>query len=151
MNDLEKRTVTLKRTFDAPINLVWEAWTRPEHIAQWWSPKGMPTKVIEHEFKVGGKWKYSMPMPNGQKFIAEGVYLEIIELEKIISNASFKPMTEGVEIQSLFEAKGEKTAFTFNVVHKTIEYRIQQEKMGIMNGWGSVFTRLEEFLKNLDN
>jgi len=147
MSDAANRTVSLKRTFDAPIELVWEAWTQAEHIAQWWSPKGMKTKVIEHDFKVGGKWKYAMPMPNGQEFIAEGVYLEIVEFKKIISEASFKPMTEDVEIQSLFEEVGDKTNFTFNVVHKTEAYRIQQEKMGIMNGWGSVFTRLEEFLK----
>lgn len=147
MSDASNRTVSLKRTFDAPIALVWEAWTQAEHIAQWWSPKGMETKVVEHDFKVGGKWKYSMPMPNGQEFTAEGVYLEIVALKKIVSQASFKPMTEDVEIQSLFEEDGDKTNFTFNVVHKTEEYRIQQEKMGIMNGWGSVFTRLEEFLE----
>ena len=87
-----------------------------------------------------------MPMPDGNEFVAEGEYTEIIELEKIISTANFKPMTEGVEIQALFEADGEQTNFTFNVVHPTEEYKIQQEKMGIMNGWGSVFSRLEELL-----
>ena len=151
MSDAANRTVTLKRIFDAPIELVWKAWTQPGHIAEWWSPKGTKTKILEHEFKVGGKWKYSMPMPNGQEFIAEGVYLEIVEFEKISSMASFIPMTEDVEIQALFEADGERTNFTFSVVHQTEEYRIQQEKMGILNGWGSVFTRLEEFLKNLND
>ncbi|MGI9553113.1 MAG: SRPBCC domain-containing protein [Aurantibacter sp.] len=146
MSNATNRTVTLKRTFDSPIELVWEAWTDPGHIAQWWSPKGTETKVIKHDFKVGGQWKYIMPMPNGQEFIAEGMYLEIVEQQRIISLASFRPMTEDVEIQALFEDKGTLTHFTFNVVHKTEEYRIQQEKMGIMNGWGSVFTRLEEFL-----
>ena len=99
--DISKRTVTINRTFNASIELVWEAWTQPEHIAKWWSPKGMETKIIEHDFTVGGKWKYAMPMPNGQEFIAEGTYTEIIKLAKIISLADFKPMTEGVEIQSL--------------------------------------------------
>lgn len=146
---MDNRTVTLKRTFNAPIQLVWEAWTQSKHIAQWWSPKGIETKVIEHNFEVGGKWLYSMPMPNGQEFLAEGEYLEIVEHEKIISLANFKPMTEGVEIQALFQANGNKTDFTFNVVHPTEEYRIQQEKMGIMNGWGSVFDRLGELLKNM--
>lgn len=140
------KTVTIKRTFNAPIQLVWEAWTTPEHIAHWWSPKGMETKIIEHSFKVGGKWNYSMAMPDGNEFIAEGVYTEIIELERIVSSANFKPMTEGVEIQSLFKKNGDKTDFIFNVIHPTEEYKIQQEKMGILNGWGSVFTRLEEFL-----
>ncbi|MEO0527189.1 MAG: SRPBCC domain-containing protein [Bacteroidota bacterium] len=143
------RTVTIKRTFNAPVQLVWEAWTQPEHIAQWWSPKGMETKVIEHSFEVGGKWKYTMPMPDGKEFIAEGIYREIIEFKKIISSANFKPMTEGVEIQALFEADENKTNFTFNVVHPTEAYKIQQEKMGILNGWGSVFDRLGELLMNM--
>ena len=149
--DKSNRTVTINRTFNAPIELVWEAWTKPEHIAQWWSPKGMETKVIEHDFSVGGKWKYSMPMPNGQEFIADGEYTEIIELERIISLANFRPMTEGVEIQSLFEKEGDKTNFTFNIIHPTEEYKIQQEKMGILNGWGSIFERLDAFLIELNS
>ena len=151
MSNLNNRTVTIQRTFNAPIQLVWEAWTQPEHIAQWWSPKGMETKIVEHEFKVGGKWRYSMPMPNGQEFIADGVYTEIVEFEKIFSSANFKPMTEGVEIQSLFEENGDKTNFTFNVIHPTEEYKIQQEKMGILNGWGSVFERLDALVAKLNS
>ncbi|MDN5202786.1 SRPBCC domain-containing protein [Fulvivirgaceae bacterium BMA10] len=146
-NDLKNRTLTLKRTFNAPIKLVWEAWTQPEHIALWWGPKGMETKVIEHNFSVGGEWKYSMMMPDGKEFIADGVYKEIVELERIFSSANFKPMTEGVEIQALFEENGDKTNFTFNVVHPTEEYCKQQEEMGFYNGWASVFDRLGEFLQ----
>ena len=88
-------------------------------------------------------------MPNGQEFIAEGEYTDIVEFEKIVSTANFKLLTEGVEIQSLYKANGNKTDFTFNIVHPTEEYKIQQEKMGIMNGWGSVFDRLGELLKNM--
>lgn len=148
-NEMNNRTLTLKRTFSAPIKLVWEAWTQPEHIALWWGPKGMEVKVIEHDFRVGGKWKYTMKMPDGNEFITEGVYSEIVELEKIISSADFKPMTEGVEIQALFEENGDKTKFTFNVVHPTEEYCKQQEKMGFYNGWGSVFDGLETYLNTL--
>ena len=146
-NNLDSRTLSLKRTFHAPIQLVWEAWTQAEHIAQWWGPKGMDIDVIEHDFRVGGKWKYSMPMPDGNEFISEGVYSEIVEHEKIISSANFRPMTEGVEIQALFEENGDKTEFTFNVVHPTEAYCKQQEEMGFYNGWGSVFDRLGEFLE----
>ena len=148
-NELNNRTVTLERTFNAPIKLVWKAWTQPEHIAQWWGPKGMDTKVIEHDFRVGGQWKYAMLMPDGNEFISDGVYSEIVELEKIFSSANFRPMTEGVEIQSLFEEFGDKTKFIFNVIHPTEEYCKQQEKMGIMNGWGSVFDRLENYFSEL--
>jgi len=149
-NDLSSRTVTIKRTFNAPIALVWHAWTKPEHIVNWWGPKGMDTKVIYHNFKVGGEWKYSMKMPDGKDFISDGIYSVITELEEIRSTANFKPMTEGVEIQALFEANGDTTNFTFNIIHPTEAYRIQQEKMGILNGWGSVLERLEEFVKSLN-
>ena len=144
--DLKNLTLTLQRTFNAPVELVWEAWTQPDHIAQWWGPKGMQVEVVEHNFRVGGRWEYTMMMPNGNKFITEGVYKVIEEFKKIFSSADFKPMTEGVEIQALFEAAGEQTHFTFNVVHDTEEYCRAQEKMGGMKGWGSVFDRLGEFL-----
>lgn len=148
-NVANNRTLTIKRTFNAPLQLVWEAWTQPEHIAQWWGPKGMNTKIIEHDFRVGGKWNYVMSMPDGSEFTSEGIYSVIVELEKIFSSANFKPMTEGVEIQALFEASGNKTHFTFHCVHPTEEYCQQQEKMGFYNGWGSVFDRLENALKGI--
>jgi uncharacterized protein YndB with AHSA1/START domain len=151
MNDAKNRTLTLQRTFDAPVKLVWKAWTQPEHIINWWAPKGMKIEVVEHDFSVGGKWKYVIPMPDGSEFISEGEYWEIVEFKKIITTANFKPMTEGVEIQVLFEENGDKTNFTFNVVHQTEEYCKQQEKMGFYNGWGTAFDRLETFVSTLNN
>jgi uncharacterized protein YndB with AHSA1/START domain len=148
-NDLSKRTLSIKKTFDAPVDLVWEAWTKPEHIAHWWGPKGMPLTVVEHNFRVGGKWKYVMSMPDGGEFISEGQYSEIVRYQKIVTSANFRPMTEGVEIKALFEKNGEKTNFVFSVIHPTEEYKMQQEKMGFYNGWGSAFTRFEALLTEL--
>lgn len=148
-NDLAKRTLVIKKTFDAPIDLVWEAWTRAEHIAQWWGPPGMPLKVVEHNFQAGGKWKYVMPMPNGGEFVSEGEFKEIRKQERIVTTANFRPMTEGVEIHVTFQKNGNKTDFAFSVIHATEEYKNQQEKMGFYNGWGSTFKRFEEALKTL--
>jgi len=147
MTDAANRTLTIQRVLNAPIKLVWDAWTQPEHIAHWWGPKGMKTRVVEHNFKVGGTWKFAMAMPDGNEFISEGTYTEISEPNKIITSADFKPMTEGVELQILLEADGDKTNFTFHVVHATPEYCKQQEEMGFMNGWGSVFNNLAEYLE----
>jgi uncharacterized protein YndB with AHSA1/START domain len=147
-NSSEGKTVTIKRTFKAPRNLVWDAWTQPEHIANWWGPNGMKTTVIEHDFKVGGKWEYVMDTPNGD-FKSFGVFSQIEKPESVSSSANFIPMTEGVELIAKFEEAGEETEFTFHVIHESEEYRIQQEKMGIYNGWGSVFTELENYLKRV--
>ncbi len=149
MSDLANRTLTIEKVFNAPIQVVWDAWTQSEHILKWWAPNGMDIKVIQHDFKVGGKWKYSMSMPNGGEFISAGTYREIIELKKIITSADFKPMTENVELQTYFEADGDKTKFTFKVIHPTPEYCKQQEEMGFYNGWGSAFDRLETLVDTL--
>ena len=149
LNDAKNRTLTIKKVFDAPIDLVWEAWTNPDHIANWWAPHGMKVEVVEHSFKIGGIWKYTMPMPDGNLFISEGKYLEIEPERKIVTTANFRPMTENVEMHVLFEADGDKTNFTFSVVHETEEYCKQQEEMGFYNGWGSAFERLVSALNAL--
>jgi uncharacterized protein YndB with AHSA1/START domain len=146
MSTTDNRTVTIKRTFHAPLEIVWQAWTEAAHIVKWWGPVDMNTRVIEHDFRIGGKWQYAMTMPDGDEFITDGEYTDIVPMKRIVSSANFKPMTEGVEIQALFEASGDTTHFTFNIVHPTEAYKIAQEKMGILNGWGSVFDRLEKVL-----
>lgn len=148
-DNLKNRTLTIKKTFNAPVKAVWEAWVQPEHIVQWWAPPGMPITVKEHNFKVGGKWKFTMPMPNGQEFISEGTYLEIVEHKKIVTGADFKPMTENVELHVNFEADGDKTHFEFSVVHETEDYAKAQEKMGFYNGWGSALNRMETVITGL--
>ena len=148
MSEANNRTLTIEKTFDAPLKLVWEAWTQPEHVAKWWGPKGMEVKVVAHDFKVGGQWKYVMMMPNGNEFISEGEYSEIIEFKKIVTSTNFIPMTMGVTLEILFEEKGATTSFIFNCIHPTEEYCQQQEKMGFYNGWGSTFDRLEVFLNS---
>jgi uncharacterized protein YndB with AHSA1/START domain len=147
-NDASNRTLTLKKVLNAPVKLVWEAWTNPGHVVQWWAPNGMKINVGEHDFKVGGKWKYTIPMPDGSLFISEGTYLEIVPCKKIVTTADFKPMTEGVELHVEFEEDGDKTNFTFSVIHATEEYCKQQEKMGFYNGWGSAFDRMEALIIN---
>jgi uncharacterized protein YndB with AHSA1/START domain len=145
-NDAVNRTLTIKKIIEAPVEFVWEAWTNADHIVQWWAPPGMKPDLIEHNFEVGGKWKYTMLMPDGNLFISEGTYLEIERHKKIVTTADFKPMTEGVELHVFFEEDGDKTNFTFSVIHATEQYCRQQEKMGFYNGWGSAFNRMESLI-----
>lgn len=148
-SDAEKRTITMERTFNAPRQLVWDAWTKPEHIANWWGPSGMTTTIKKHEFKVGGEWEFTMPMPNGKEFVSHGVYTKIEAPELLETTANFIPMTEGVTLIVQLTEEGESTKFVFKVVHPTEEYCKQQEELGIYNGWGSVFTGLETYLGSL--
>lgn len=148
MTDIEKRTITIQRTFDAPISLVWGAWTQSEHIANWWGPPGMKMDIVKHDFVVGGDWEYIMRMPDGNPFKSFGTYSRIDAPNIIETSANFIPMTEGVTLVAEFKSAGDKTAFTFKVIHPTEAYAKEQEKMGIYNGWGSVFERLNNYVLN---
>ena len=145
-NDIEKRTLTIERILNAPRALVWEAWTDPNHIANWWGPKHMKTDIKKHDFTEGGDWEYSMVMPDGKEFRSFGTFTRIVAPELIEFSANFIPMTEGVTIVVNLQEHEDKTQFIFKVIHPTEEYCKQQEDMGFYNGWGSVFNNLEEYL-----
>src|SRR6476660_3564583 len=81
---MEKITIT--REFDAPVQLVWEAWTLSENISKWWGPKGYTTVVKAHDFKPGGRWEYVMvDDKDGKEFPAVGLFKDIIPFQKITS------------------------------------------------------------------
>jgi uncharacterized protein YndB with AHSA1/START domain len=138
----------MERTFNAPRSLVWEAWTKAEHIASWWGPQGMKTKVIELDFRAGGNWRYLMTAPNGFEFPTFGKFTEIVEQEKIVCTADFAEVTVGVVMSIEFLDLGEKTKMVFKVIHNTAEYARQQREMGSDKGWGSTFDRLSVFLES---
>lgn len=145
----QNRTIEFERTFHAPIQLVWEVWTQKEHIINWWSPPGMVTTINTYEFKEGGEWEYTMSMPNGQSFVANGRFIAIETMRKISTEANFAPKTVGVHLESFFEQDGMNTKFQFHIVHPSEEYRTQQEKMGVAQGWEAALDRLGELLWNI--
>lgn len=146
-NDIADRVATMDRTFNAPRQLVWEAWTQPEHIAAWWGPEGMNTRVQSLDFRPGGSWQYAMTMPNGKDFITSGTFKEIVEFELIVTQADFPPMTIDVTLQVRFEDDGAGTKMTFDVIHNTAEYCEAQKAIGFEKGWGSTFDRLQVFVE----
>ncbi len=121
---------------------LWQGW----RAVKWWGSNGMETKIIEHDFSVGGKWKYIMEMPNGSGFSSEGIYSLIETFQKIYTSVDFKPMTESVEMQYFFEEIGDQTNFTLKCIFPTEAYCTQQKEIGFYNGWGSVCDRLEEYI-----
>lgn len=81
--DLE-REIVLCRVFDAPRELVFEAWTDPEHIGRWFGPKGFVTTTREMDAKVGGRWRFDMRAPDGKVYDNRIVYLEVKSPERLV-------------------------------------------------------------------
>jgi uncharacterized protein YndB with AHSA1/START domain len=83
------KELTITRVFDAPRELVWKAWTEPEHFKRWWGPKDFTAPVIKMDLRVGGKFLYCMRGPDGKNYWTTGVYREIIPMEKLVMTDSF--------------------------------------------------------------
>ncbi|WP_199329131.1 SRPBCC domain-containing protein [Coleofasciculus sp. FACHB-1120] len=150
-----QREIVITRVFNAPRELVFKAWTDPEHVAQWWGPKGFTTKVTELDLRPGGKSRYVMIGPDGTEYPGKGVFREIVPLERIVTTDEFDEgfekvvnadLPKGMVMTVLFEDMDGKTKLTLRIVHESAEDRRKHEEMGVIGGWNSSFDCLDEFL-----
>lgn len=75
--DKETQTVNVKREFNAGLDLVWDAWTKPELLDQWWAPKPYQNKTKSMEFREGGTWLYAMISPENELHWCKNDYIKI--------------------------------------------------------------------------
>jgi uncharacterized protein YndB with AHSA1/START domain len=83
-NSLDDRTLVLTRVLDVPRDRVFEAWTIPEQVAQWWGPEGFTTEHCEMDIRRGGAYRVSMRSPGGVVYWKRGTYREIVAPERIV-------------------------------------------------------------------
>src|SRR5262245_35543498 len=84
VKDTADRQLLFTRTFDAPRELVFEAWTDPKHLAQWWGPVGFTTTTQAIDVRPGGIWKFVMHGPDGIDYHNRIVFLEVVKPERIV-------------------------------------------------------------------
>lgn len=155
----DARELVITRVFDAPRELVWRAWTDPEHLMRWWGPKDFTSPVCKMDFRVGGKYLFCMRSPEGKDFWSTGTYKEIIPLEKIVASDSFADSEGNVipasqlgmpgewplelEITTTFEDLGDgRTRLTVHQVGVPVEM-VEMSDMG----WNQSLDKLAESLK----
>jgi uncharacterized protein YndB with AHSA1/START domain len=84
-----KQEIVITRVFDAPRELVWKAWTEPERMMRWWSPKGWTMPSCKLDVRVGGKYLFCHRTPEGEDVWVTGIYREIAPLERIVFTLCF--------------------------------------------------------------
>jgi uncharacterized protein YndB with AHSA1/START domain len=82
-------TLVLTRVFNAPQEMVFKAWTQPEHVMQWWGPKDFTCPVCEIDLRPGGVYFNCMRSPEGRDFWSRGIYREIVQPRRIVCRDSF--------------------------------------------------------------
>ena len=153
-----------ERIVDVPCEKIWAAWTTPKLLMPWFCP--LPWKRIECEIdlRAGGIFLTVMQSPEGQKFPNSGCYLEVIPKEKLVwTNAlepGFRPAKQALAnpdhpceefmmtAMILLEPVASGTKYTAHVMHANKEARIQHEKMGFKEGWGTCLDQLVAIIKN---
>jgi len=119
------RELLLQRTLDAPVDLVWEAWTNPEHIANWWGPDGFTNTIHIMDMTTGGEWDLVMHGPDGTNYKNKSIFREIIPQKKIVyEHISAPHFTATIE----FEDQGEQTHIKWHMLFDTVEQFIQVVK-----------------------
>lgn len=86
----------LTRTFAAPRNLVWKAWTSPEALGQWWGPKGTTMRVINFDLRPGGMCHYAFGFQPGHEMYGRFIYREIVAPERLVFVNSFSDPAGGI-------------------------------------------------------
>lgn len=112
------RELTISRLFNAPRELVWEVWTNPEHIKNWWGPNGFSNTIFKMDVKPEGEWDFIMHGPDGTDYKNKSIYKEIRKPEKIVfEHVSGPKFTATIT----FEKKENKTLLTWNMLFQTKE------------------------------
>lgn len=136
----------VERLIDAPPAVVWQVWT--ERTEEWFCPKPWRVTVHEQDLRSGGKSAMTMHGPDGEGMPMEGVFLEVVPGERIVSTDAFKagwePQGPFMVAITEFIAEGGKTRYRATARHWTAEARQQHETMGFHEGWGKVAEQLAE-------
>jgi len=116
-NETKNREMVITRLLDAPRELVWEVFTKPEHIKHWWGPNGFTNTIDKMEVKPGGAWEFVMHGPDGKDYKNKSIYKEIVKPERIV----FEHIGPNFTATITFKEEGNKTFITWQNVFETAE------------------------------
>ena len=142
------REIVITRIFDAPRERVFEAWTEPEHVGQWWGPKGVTNTVHEVDARPGGVWRFIMQGPDGADYPNTIVYLEVVEPERLLYSHGDDQEGESGQfhVTATFAERGGKTALTVRMLFGSTEERDKTVEFGAIEGGNQTLERLAEHL-----
>lgn len=156
----------ISRTFNAPRELVWRAWTEPAQLARWWGPHQFTATVPTLDLRVGGAYRYVMHGPDGMEYPMSGTFTEVVPPERLVMaiDLSDHPdwwfaqvMPEAVEnhhlldhVQTItFEEVGAQTRVTVTAHFATPEILACMAKLGMNEGWSQSLEKLTALLPAL--
>ena len=150
----DKPEVILKRVFGAPRHLVYNIWTEPDYVKQWWGVHGSTIVVCELDVRPGGKFRIDMKAADGTVYSNRGVYLDVVDNERIVSrderNGNAMPDTLPIGTHTVtFEDTPGGTLVTLISRFDSMQQRDLIVGFGVVDGIGQSLERLSRLLTTL--
>lgn len=150
--EISGREIMISRDYDAPLALVWKAWTEPAHLAQWWGPNGFSITTFEYNFRPGGIWRFLMHGPDGRDWANRVTFREIVPHKKLVYDHGGEGADKGIQfhVTVTFAEKAGRTNVTMRSVFPTREEldKVVREN-GALEGAKQHTARLAAYLPKL--
>ena len=149
--------LVLERVVPVPREKVWAAWTQPEHVKKWFTPRPWMTTECEIDLRPGGIFRTVMRGPEGEEFNNIGCWLEVVPNERLSWTDALLPGYRPAAVESgchlgsfmtafiLLAPEGKGTRYTAIAIHRDPEARKKHEEMGFHDGWGTCLDQLVEY------
>lgn len=151
---MSKSELTIARHIAAPPSAVWDAWSDPAKLAQWWIPAPIECRVDKLDVRPGGGFVTRMREGDGDFGPhVDGCFLEAIPNERLVFTTvlteGWQPVDPWLALTAIltFEAKDGGTLYSARVLHKTPEDSAKHEEMGFYEGWGTAIGQLAALIE----
>lgn len=148
-----ERELVLERVFDAPRELVFDAWTNPRHVDHWWGPRGFTTVTREMDVRPGGQWRFIMHGPDGRQWDNLIVYLEVMRPERLVYDHGDadgdNEVAPAFRVTARFDEHERGTRLTFRLLFPTAAARAATADYGAVEGGKQTMVRLAEYVATL--
>lgn len=146
-NDLEDREYRTSRVLDAPVELVWESWTKPQHVEKWWGPKGFTSRIDLMEVRPGGEWHMVIHAPDGREYVVRSVFKEVVPFKRMVYDTHDRVSGLTFTVTVELEAQGAKTLLSSYTLFETAEQCIRMVKtLRADEGFRQTLEKLNDYL-----
>ena len=150
----EGHEIQVTRTYDAPRELVFDAWTKGEHLKNWFAPAPFTVPEVESDPTEGGIYRLAMRSPDGQVFWSQGTYREVVPPERFVMSQGVlgpdgEPLFEAITTVTFTDEGGRTTVTVHERVEQIFDPAAAGPLSGMEEGLHMVLDNLREYLKKL--
>jgi uncharacterized protein YndB with AHSA1/START domain len=144
----QSNVISLTRVYDAPLVAVWEAWTIPEEVAQWWGPRGFTLTTHSRDLRTGGHWHYTMHGPDGTDYENTTQYLDVVPMQRMVyDHGGHQDRPPLFRVTALFTERDGRTQLDLSMAFATPEVAVEMRGFIRQAGGEATWDRLAEYLE----